>query len=147
MVAHGFSKKKKKKTDNQKSNPRHGHVAGREIINQTLIQSVHEQKQNKLQYRGFLVFISKKKKPPMQSKPKPNPNKPNPRSHHRRLQTARRCRSSLIVTVAHSSSSPLALIADHKSLYSGSRCSDLGAPSLKVFLSLNLSLYLTEMQK
>ena len=96
------SQKKKKKTENQKSNPRHGHVAGREIINQTLIQSVHEQKQNKLQYRGVLVFISKKKKSPIQSKPKPNPNKPNPRSRHRRLQTARRCRSSLIVTVARS---------------------------------------------
>ena len=50
-------KKKKKTLENQKSNPRHDHVTGREIRNQTPIQLVHEQKQNKLQYRGVLVFI------------------------------------------------------------------------------------------
>ena len=49
--------KKKKTLENQKSNPRQYHVTGREIRNQTPIQLLHEQKQNKLQYRGVLVFI------------------------------------------------------------------------------------------
>ena len=57
-----LKRKKKKKPENQKSNPHHSHVAGREIKNQTPIQLVHDQKQNKLQYRGVLLFITKKKK-------------------------------------------------------------------------------------
>ena len=69
------SKKKKKKKPTQRiRNQTHGHVVGRESReNQTPIQSIQTKaKQTPIQsYRG-VYQKKKKKKTPIQSKPKPN---------------------------------------------------------------------------
>ena len=124
-------KKKKKKPTQRIRNQTHGHVAGRE--NQTPIQSIQSKSKTN---SNTEVFIKKKKKNPIQSKPKPNPiqRKPNPWLRH--LQLARRHRQSLArASFSSLVACPSSQIADRFALV-------LSAPSLKVFLSLSLSLSL-----